>query len=119
VAAERRGDVRVQLDGRAHIRSDNTTFSAGVVDLSERGVRCVLPETPRRLARGATLGGPFLLEAEADATRICLDVAGRISWRRRTGASTHFGVDFGELADGETEGMQLLLAAAGTKRDHR
>jgi hypothetical protein len=116
VAAERRQRVRVPLDGRAHIRCELTTFSAGLVDLSESGVRCLLPGAPKLVAPGATLGGPFLLEAEVGASRICLDVAGRISWRRRTEGGTDFGVAFGDLANEETEGVGLLLAAAGRRR---
>jgi PilZ domain len=119
VATERRGQVRIRLDGRAHIRCEHTTISAGLVDLSERGVRCVLPEAPPLVAPGAPLGGPFLLEAEVEASRICLNVAGRISWHRGTGDGTHFGVAFGELANGETEGLQRFLAAASRKRGHR
>ena len=78
-------------------------------------MRCVLPEEPQLVAPGATLGGPFLLEAETTTSRLCLDVTGRISWRRSAGADTHFGVAFAELADGETEGLQRFLAAANGK----
>jgi PilZ domain len=120
VASEHRGQMRVRLVGRAHIRCEHTTFTAGLVDLSERGVQCVLPEAPPLVAPGAMLGGPFLLEAEVGASRICLDVAGQISWHRSNGAGTqHFGVAFGELANGETEGVQRLLAAAGGSRGRR
>lgn len=119
VATEGRRDVRVRVDGRAHIRSGRTTISAGLVDLSVGGVRCVLPEASPLVARGAGLSGPFLLEAEADASRLCLDVAGQISWHRSTGADTHFGVAFGDLADGETEGVRRFLAAASRKGRHR
>jgi hypothetical protein len=116
VEAERRGAARVRLVGRAHIRSERTTVTAGLVDLSERGVQCVLPKAPRLVKLGATLGGPFVLEAEVEASRICLDVTGRISWHQSNGAGTHFGVTFGELANGETEGVQRLLAVAAGNR---
>ena len=116
VEAERRGAARVRLVGRAHIRCERTTVTAGLVDLSERGVQCVLPRAPRLVRPGATLGGPFVLEAEVEASRICLDVTGRISWHQRNGAGTHFGVTFGELANAETEGVQLLLAVAAENR---
>jgi hypothetical protein len=115
VATERRRQVRVRLDGRAHIRYEHSTISAGLVDLGERGVRCVLPEASSVVTSGVTLTGPFLLEAEVAASQICLDVAGRISWHRSTEAGTHFGIAFEELANGETEGVQRLLAAAGRK----
>ena len=116
VEEERRGGARVRLVGRAHIRCEHTTVTAGLVDLSVRGVQCVLPKAPRLFAPGATLGGPFVLEAEMEASRICLDVPGRISWHQRNGAGTHFGVTFGDLANGETEGVQLLLAVAAGNR---
>jgi hypothetical protein len=116
VEAERRGAARVRLVGRAHIRCEHTTVSAGLIDLSERGAQCVLLKTPGLVRPGATLGGPFVLEAEAEASRICLDVPGRISWHQSNGAGTHFGVTFGELANGETEGVRLLLAIAGGSR---
>jgi hypothetical protein len=119
VATERRGQIRVRLDGRAHIRSEHTTISAGLVDLGERGLQCVLPEASPLVAPGVTLSGGFLLEAEVNASRICLDVPGRISWHRDTKAGTHFGVAFGDLAAGETEGVRWFLAAARRKRRPR
>ena len=118
-ADERRTDARVRLVGRAHIRSEHTTVTAGIVDLSEGGLQLVLPEAPRLVTAGVTLGGPFLIESEIEASRLCLDVTGRISWRESNGAGTHFGVAFGELANGEAEGMQQLLAAAGGRRTRR
>jgi hypothetical protein len=119
VADERRAGVRVRVVGRAHIRCEQTTVTAGLVDLSERGVQLVLPEAPPLVASGAILGRPFLLEAEIQAARICLDVVGRISWQQSNGTGTHFGVAFGELADDEAEGVQRLLAAAARKGAHR
>ncbi len=115
-AAERRRDMRVRVDGRAHIRFGHTTIAAGLVDLSEGGVRCVMLETPPALAPGATLEGPFLLEAEVTTLRICLDVVGRISWQRSIGDGTHFGLIFEQLDDGETVGVQRFLAAACSRR---
>ena len=119
VVSERRRQVRMPVDGRAHIRYGHATISAGLVDLSEGGVQCVLPEAPPVLAPGATLDGPFLLEAEVTTSRICLGVAGRISWNRSIRAGTHFGVVFGELDDGETEGVQRFLVAASSSRGSR
>jgi hypothetical protein len=119
MATERRRDMRLRVDGRAHIRYGHATISAGLVDLSEGGVRCVLPEALPALTPGATLDGPFLLETERAPSRICLDVAGRISWQHSTGAGTHFGVVFGKLDDGETEGVQRFLAAACSRRGNR
>ncbi len=78
--AERRHQVRVRVDGRGHIRSGQSTVSAALVDLSEGGMRCVLPDAPLRLTPGQELGGPFLLEGEAARARICLAGPGRISW---------------------------------------
>jgi hypothetical protein len=108
---ERRRYPRVRIDGTAHIRSGLATISAGLVDLGQGGVRFVQPESPSALVPGATLEGPFLFEAGGSASRLCLDVAGRIIWRRRIGASMHFGVAFADLADAESEGLQLFLAA--------
>jgi hypothetical protein len=118
-ATERRRHVRMRGDGRAHIRCGHATMSAGLVDLSEGGVQCVLPESPAVFAPGGALHGPFLLEAEATRSRICLDVAGRIRWQHSAGDVTHFGVAFGELTDGETEGVQWFLTAAASRRGHR
>ena len=119
VAVERRRHLRVPVDGRAHILWGRATVSVGLVDLSEGGVQCVLPEASRMLAPGAALGRPFLLEAEVTTSRICLDVASRISWNRSIRAGTHFGVVFGELADGETEGVHRFLVAASSRRGAR
>jgi hypothetical protein len=109
---ERRRYPRVRIDGRAHIRSEPASISAGLVDLSQGGMRFVQSGPQPALTPGAALGGPFLFEAEGNASRICLDVAGRIVWRRSIGASTHFGVVFSDLADDEDEGLQLFLTAA-------
>lgn len=113
---ERRSKARVRLVGRAHIRTEHTTYTAGLVDLSERGLQCVLPEPAPLVALGTTFAGPFLLESEVEASRVCLDVAGRISWQRNGGAGTHFGVAFDDLAGEDTEGVRHLLVAAGGRR---
>lgn len=112
VATERRRHMRVPVDGWAHIRLGRATISAGLVDLSEGGLRYVLPAAAPLLEPGATLDGPFVLEAGVTRLRICLDVPGRITWCRNIGDGTHFGVDFGELDDGETDGVQRFIAAA-------
>jgi hypothetical protein len=119
VPAERRRHMRVRVDGQAHIRFSRTTISAGLVDLSEGGLRCALPEASSTLAPGATLDGPFLLEAEVPDLRICLDVPGSIIWQRSIDAATHFGIAFGRLDDGETEGVQRFLAAACSRKGSR
>jgi hypothetical protein len=119
VATERRSDTRVRVNGRAHIRSGHTTISAGLVDIGESGMQCVLPDASPLVVPGATLGGPFLVETEVIPSRICLDVLGQISWCRNTGVGTHFGVAFGQLAAGETEGVQRFLLEASRKRGQR
>jgi PilZ domain len=108
---ERRRYPRVRVDGRAHIRSEPASISARLVDLSQGGMRFVQLEPQPALTPGAALEGPFLFEAEGNASRICLDVAGRIVWRRTIGARTHYGVAFRDLADAENEGLRLFLAA--------
>lgn len=111
VATERRREVRVPIDGRAHIRSERGTLSVGLVDLSESGAGCVLAQGSRLSeSGGATLGGPFLLECEANGSRICLDVLSQISWRRKRKTGMHFGLAFAELTKDETEGMLWFLA---------
>jgi hypothetical protein len=116
--AERRGPQRIRLDGRAYIRFERVTLSAALIDMSDSGLRCSLPEASRAVAPGVTLGGPYLIEAEAAGSRICLDVMGQVSWDRDTDDGTQFGLAFGELASGEIEGVQHLLAdvrARGTR----
>ncbi|HEX3714537.1 MAG TPA: PilZ domain-containing protein [Trebonia sp.] len=115
-AAERRRHVRVRVDGRVHIRSGQSTISAPLVDLSEGGMRCVLPDDPVALLPGEALSGPFLLEGEAAKSRICLAVPGRISWIHDGRSGTHFGVTYGELKAGEIDGLQRFLVTAGSKR---
>lgn len=114
--AERRAQVRVRVDGRAHIRFGQSTLSAPLVDLSERGMRCVLPDASRLPAPGQDIGRPFLLEGEAGKSRICLAVPGRVSWLSHGRSSTHFGVTFGQLSDGEVDGLQRFLVTAGSRR---
>jgi len=115
-ATERRRHMRVRVDGRAHIRSGHATVSAGLVDLSEGGMHCVLPGAVPGLARGARLDGPFLLETDVTTWRICLNVAGWIAWHRSTAADTHFGVVFDTLDRGEILGVRRFLAAAVSRR---
>jgi hypothetical protein len=118
-AAERRRKTRMRVDGRAHIRCGHATLSVGLVDLSEGGVRFVLPESPAALAPDGVLPGPFLFEAETTRSRICLDVAGQIRWHGSAGDSMHFGVAFGELTDEEIEGVQWFLTATSSSRGDR
>ena len=114
--AERRAQVRVRVDGRGHIRSGQSTISAALVDLSEGGMRCVLPDTPLVLTPGQELGGPFLLEGEAAGSRICIAVPGRVSWILDSSSGTHFGVTFGDLNGGEVEGVHRFQVIAGSRR---
>ena len=79
-------------------------------------MRCVLPDAHLAPAPRQRLGGPFLLEGEAGKSRICLAVPGRISWILDSRSGTHFGVTFGDLEDGEIEGVQRFLVTAGSRR---
>lgn len=117
--AERRHHVRVRVGGRAHILCGYGTISAALVDVSEGGARCVLPDASPMLAPGTLLGGPFLLEAEVAGSLICLGGAGQISWNRSIRTGTHFGVAFGNLDEGETEGVQRFLVTAGRSQVSR
>jgi hypothetical protein len=114
--AERRHQVRVRVDGRAHIQSGQSTISAPLVDLSESGLRCVLPDTPLILNAGESLSGPFVLEGEAAKSRLCLAGSGRISWVLDSSSGTHFGVAFDNLDEGEIDGVQRFLVTAGSRR---
>jgi PilZ domain len=114
--AERRHQVRVRVDGRGHIRSGQSTVSAALVDLSEGGMRCVLPDASLVLTPGQELGGPFLLEGEAAGSRICIAVPGRISWILDSSSGTHFGLAFGDLNGGEIEGVHRFQVTASSRR---
>ena len=118
-ATQHRRHVRVSVDGRAHIRCGAATISASLVDVSDSGLRCMQPDFPAALSRGATLGGPFLLEAKAIKSRVCLNVPGQVNVRRSIEGKTHVGIAFGELTDSETEGLQSFLAVAFSKRGSR
>jgi hypothetical protein len=114
-AEERRNEGRVRLGGRAHLRFEYGTLSAGLVDIGEHGAGCVLPEQSWLVAPGAPLTGPLLLELESHAARICLNVTSWISWHRSTGDGTHFGVSFSDLTRAERRGVQRFLAAPSAK----
>ncbi len=114
--AERRHEVRVRVDGRAHIRSGQSTVSAALVDLSAGGMRCVLPDAPLALTAGQKLSGPFLLEGETAGSRVCIAVPGRISWVLDSSSGPHFGVTFGDLNGGEVEGVHRFQVTAGSRR---
>ncbi len=117
--AERRHQVRVRVDGRGHIRSGQSTVSAALVDLSEGGMSCVLPDAPLIRTPGQELGGPFLLEGEAEGSRICIAAPGWISWILDSSSGTHFGVTFGDLNGGEVEGVHRFQVTAGSRRGQR
>jgi hypothetical protein len=110
--AEGHRDVRISVHGRALIRAEDKTISAGLVDLSESGMECVLPEVLPRLESGAKLSGPFLLELQGTTAQICLNVSGWISGHRSAGSVTYLGIAFGELSDAQTEGVRRFLASA-------
>jgi hypothetical protein len=114
--AERRQQVRVRVDGRGHIRSGQSTLSAALVDLSEGGMHCVLPDAHLALTPGQRLGGPFLLEGEAAGSRVCIAVAGRFSWVHHSSSGTHFGVTFDDLNGGEVEGVHRFQVTASSRR---
>ena len=117
VATERRENVRVRLGGRAYFRDGEQTVSFGVLDLSRGGARCVLPEVPPAFgARRVELAGPFLLEADSDDSRICLNVTSRVAWMRSTQDGTQLGITFAELAKSEVDGMRRFLAAASRSK---
>jgi hypothetical protein len=115
-ADERRHDVRVLLGGRAHIRLDHSTISAGLVDFSTSGLGCVLPEGLGLGDWGREVAGPLLLEVESKAARLCLDVATRISWYRRSGEGTHFGISFTKLTADEQRGVRRVLGVPASNR---
>jgi hypothetical protein len=106
---------RLSAHVRVLIRCGDITISAGLVELSEGGMECVLPEARPQLAPGAQLSGPFLLELQGTTTRICLDVPGRISWERSTSAGVHFRIVFDELPGAQTDGVRRFLAAASSR----
>lgn len=116
---ERRRHTRVRVDGRAHLRSQHATISAALIDLSEGGLRCMLPDVPLGVAPQAALSGPFLLEAEVATSRLCLGVEGQIRWSHSSKAGTHFGVVFDDLDAGEIHGVQRFMVAAGSRRGSR
>jgi hypothetical protein len=107
-----RQDVRIRVDGRALIRTGDMTISAGLVDMSEGGMECVVPEAWSMLAPGARLTGPFLLESQGTTAQLCLDVGGWISWHRSAGSVTYLGIDFGDLSGAQTEGVRRFLSSA-------
>lgn len=113
IETERREDVRVRLGGHARLRHGRDTVSVGLLDVSRGGARCVLPEAPLAFdLASAELAGPFLLEADSDDSRICLNVTSRVGWTRSTEDGTQFGIAFAKLAKDELDGMRRFLAAA-------
>ena len=113
--AGRAPERRLSAHGRVLIRCGDITISAGLVELSEAGMECVLPEARPQLAPGAQLSGPLLLELQGTTTRICLDVPGRIRWERSTSAGVHFCIVFGELPGAQIDGVRRFLAAASSR----
>ena len=110
--AERRRHMRVRVDGRAHIRLGRGTLSAGLVDLSAGGVRCVMPEASPEFAPGWGSTDRSCSKPRRSPRGSASMCRAGIMWSRTIGASTHFGVTFRELGDSETDGVRHFIAAA-------
>jgi len=117
VATERRGYPRVPVQGRAQISSYRKAISAHLVDLSQSGVNCVVPDARSLRQFGLNLDSPVVLESGLSGSRIRLDVNGRIVWRRNLGPGIRLGIVFGELNNDQAEQVRQFLVNASAHQE--
>ena len=117
VATERRGYPRVQVQGRAQLSGHRKVISAHLVDVSQSGVNCTVPDAKLLPEFGLTLDSPVVLEGGLTGSRITLDVSGRIVWRRSHGPGIKLGIVFGELNNEQAERLRHFLVTASTHQD--
>ncbi|MGO9148417.1 MAG: PilZ domain-containing protein [Acidimicrobiales bacterium] len=113
VVAERRRHARMHVHGRALISSGYKTISADLVNVSQGGVHCIVPDAQLVLEAGGKLASPLLLEDHVSKSRVSLDVSATVTWRRDIGPATQFGLAFGELNHEQAEQVQLFLMTLG------
>ncbi len=113
---ERRHDTRVLVGGRAQIRVGGKTVAAGLVDVSQGGMHCVVLEAPAVIEAGTKLASPFVFKG-VSPSEIRLNVGGIVTWNSDTGPGIHFGVAFDQLDEEQTDRVRRLLATSSPERD--
>jgi hypothetical protein len=117
VVAERRRHARVHLYGRARMSSGRRTFSANLVNVSQGGVHCVVPDASSVLESGTKLDAPLLLEDVASRSQVSLEVASSVTWHRDIGVGTQLGVVFAEMNNEQVERVQRFLVTVDAEPD--
>ncbi len=115
VTGERRRHARVRAHGRAQIRNGRKTIVANLVNVSQGGVHCLVPDAEPVLESGGRLDPPLLLEDHVSKSQVSLDVAASVSWRRDTETGTEFGLVFGELNNEQAKQVQRFLVTVGSE----
>ncbi len=115
-ATERRRHARVQVYGRAQISLGERGVAANLVNVSQGGVHCVVPNSRSLVEFGDELQPPLLLEDEISRSRVRLDVASNVTWRKEIGPGTQLGVGFAELDSEHLERVQRFLVTVGAER---
>ncbi len=110
-APERRRHARVHVFGRAHMSRGRETISGSLVNVSQGGVHCVVPQLA--LEFGGRLDPPLLLDDDISKSRITLEVSSSVTWLRENGPSTQLGVVFAEMDYEQVQRVQRFLVAAG------
>jgi hypothetical protein len=108
VASERRRHARVHVYGRAEIRRGHRTISANLVNVSQGGVHCVVPDPQSALEFGAKLDPPLLLEEGVSQSR-------SVTWHREIGPGMQLGVGFAELSNDQVKRVQRFLVTVGSE----
>lgn len=115
VTGERRRHARVRVHGRVQINIGRKTIFADLVNVSQGGVHCIVPDAVPVLESGGRLDPPLLLEDHVSKSQVSLDVPASVSWRRDTAAGTQFGLVFGELNNEQAEQVQRFLVTVGSE----
>ena len=114
-AVERRRHPRVDVYGTVQFAYGHRVISAYLVNFSQGGMHCVLPDAQSLVELGGVLDSPLLLEDDASKCRIALDVASNVTWHRDIGPGNQIGVAFAQLNDEQVERAQRFLVMAGAQ----
>ncbi len=114
VTGEHRHHARVRVHGRVQMNAGRQTIFANLVNVSQGGVHCIVPDAQPVLKLSGRLDPPLLLEDHVSKSQVSLDVVASVSWRSDTETGTQVGLVFGELNNEQAEQVQRFLVTVGS-----
>ena len=114
--AERRRHARLTVLGRVQIRCGQETITANLVDASEGGLHCIVPEGRTVPAVGGRIDSPLLLQDHTADYQIALEVDSRVAWHGENGSSRRIGVEFSDPNGSQLDQIERFLAMFDRER---